>query len=53
MCEILNTMEPRFGTASAGKVFVAVAILKLIEKRKLFLDSCIGDLLDWQNENID
>ena len=52
-CKVLNTMETRFGTASAGKVFVALAILKLIEEKKLSFDTCIGDLLDWQNENID
>jgi len=46
---IPNTVETKFATASAGKVFVAVGILKLIETGKLSLNSTIGDILplDW------
>ena len=33
--EIPNTFETRFASASAGKVFVAVGILQLIEQGKL------------------
>ena len=36
--EIPNTMETKFASASAGKVFVAVAILQLIEQGKLNFD---------------
>lgn len=45
-----NTPETRFGTASAGKVFVAVGVLQLVEKGLLRLDSCIGEALplDWK-----
>ena len=45
-----NTPGTRFGTASAGKVFVAVGVLQLVEKGLLRLDSCIGDVLpmDWK-----
>jgi CubicO group peptidase (beta-lactamase class C family) len=37
--------ETRFPTASAGKVFVAVAILQLIEQGKITLDSTLKDTL--------
>lgn len=43
--EIPNEVDTRFGTASAGKVFVAVAILQLIEKGQLRFDSKSSDLL--------
>lgn len=44
-----NTLETKFATASAGKVFVAVAILQLIESGKLSFHDTIGELLtmDW------
>lgn len=42
-----NTADTRYATASAGKVFVAVAILQLIERGRLDFDSQIGDLLDF------
>ena len=41
-----NTMDTRFASASAGKVFVAVGILQLIEQGKLRLDDTLGQLLD-------
>ncbi len=45
-----NTAETRFATASAGKVFVAVGILQLIEKGQLHFEDTIGTLLamDWR-----
>jgi CubicO group peptidase (beta-lactamase class C family) len=51
--EILNEMDTKFPTASAGKGFVAVGILQLIEKGKLSFESCIGDILDFDLKNID
>ena len=47
---IPNRLDTRFATASAGKVFVASAILRLIEDGALKLEDTIGDLLpiDWQ-----
>lgn len=50
---ILNTLETKFATASAGKVFVAVAILQLIEKNALHFDDTLGKLLDFQLNQID
>lgn len=51
--QIPNTIDTKFATASAGKVFVAVAILQLIEQGKLSFDSKIGDLLSFDLHNID
>ena len=51
--EIPNTLETRFATASAGKVFVAVGILQLIEQGKLKFDDTLGKLLDIRLNNID
>ena len=42
-----NQTDTKFGTASAGKAFVATGIMKLIEDGKLSLQSKIGDLLDF------
>ena len=42
-----NQTDTKFGTASAGKAFVAVGIMKLVEDGKVSLDSKIGDLLDF------
>ena len=47
---IPNEVNTKFATASAGKVFVAVAILQLIEKGELNFGDTIGKLLpgiDW------
>ena len=48
--KVLNNMDTRFATASAGKVFVAVGILQLVEQGKLHLEDTIGALLalDWK-----
>ena len=51
--KISNRHDTRFATASAGKVFVAVAVLKLIENGSLDFDSTIGDLLDLDWKGID
>ena len=47
--QIPNTLETKFATASAGKVFVATAILQLIERGKLRLSDTLGSILplDW------
>ncbi|MCY9547201.1 serine hydrolase domain-containing protein [Lysinibacillus xylanilyticus] len=51
--KVSNEIDTRFGTASAGKVFVAIAILQLIEQSRISFDSCIGDILNFDLKNID
>jgi len=51
--QIRNTVDTKFQTASAGKFFVAVGIMQLIEAGRLSLDSQIGDLLDFALHQID
>ncbi|KOS61746.1 serine hydrolase [Lysinibacillus agricola] len=51
--KVSNEIDTKFATASAGKVFVAIAILQLIEQRQLSFDSCIGDILNFDLKNID
>jgi len=51
--KIPNEIETKFATASAGKVFVAVGILQLIQKGKLDLNDSIGDILDFDLRAID
>ena len=51
--EIPNTIDTKFASASAGKVFVAVAILQLIEQGKLNFEDTLGKLLDIDFYNID
>ena len=48
--EIPNQVDTKFATASAGKVFVAVGILQLVEQGKLKLEDTIGQILpmDWK-----
>lgn len=50
---IPNTVETRFASASAGKVFVAAGILRLIEQGEMALDSTLGQLLDMDLQRID
>ena len=50
---IPNEMDTKFPTASAGKAFVAVGILKLIESGKLSLDASLGDLVSFDLKAID
>jgi len=51
--EIPNTLETKFASASAGKVFVAVGILQLIEQGKLRFEDTLGSLLDMELGQID
>lgn len=51
--KIENRIDTKFATASAGKVFVAVAILQLIEKGQLHFSDKIGQLLDFDLKNMD
>ena len=51
--EIPNAVDTRFGTASAGKAFVAAAILKLIEEESLNFETALGDVLDFDLKEID
>ena len=51
--EVPNTLDTKFATASAGKVFVAVGILQLIEKKKLLFQDTIGKLVDFDLRGID
>ncbi len=53
MTRIPNTIETKFASASAGKVFVAVGILQLIEQGKLQFDDTLGTLLDIPLNKID
>jgi len=51
--KIPNTLETRFASASAGKVFVAVGILQLIEQGKIKFNDTLGTLLDIDLHSID
>ena len=51
--KIPNEIDTKFGTASAGKAFVAVGILQLIEAGKLCFDDCISNFLDFDLKSID
>ena len=51
--EVPNTLDTRFASASAGKVFVAVGILQLIERAQIQFDDRIGALLDMDLHAID
>ena len=48
--ELPNNIDTKFASASAGKVFVAVGILQLIESGKIKFEDTIGDLIkiDWK-----
>ncbi len=48
-----NRIDTRFATASAGKVFVAVGILQLIESGRLRFADSLGELLDLDLKAID
>ena len=48
-----NRLDTKFPTASAGKAFVAVGILKLIEEGKLNFDTTIKEVLDFDLHQID
>lgn len=51
--EIPNSIDTKFASASAGKVFVAVGILQLIEQGRLNFDDVIGNIMDIDLHNID
>lgn len=51
--KILNEFNTKFATASAGKVFVAVGILQLIENNMLKFDDEIGKILKFDLKQID
>lgn len=51
--KIRNEIDTKFATASAGKVFVAVGILQLIEGGKLNFDDKVGNILDFDLKAID
>lgn len=51
--EIPNGIDTKFASASAGKVFVAVGILQLIEQGKIKFEDTLGKLLDINLHNID
>lgn len=42
-----NVVDTRFATASAGKAFVAVGIMQLVEQGKLDLDMRLSELVDF------
>lgn len=48
-----NDFDTKFATASAGKVFVAVGILQLIEKCLIYFEDTIGEILDFDLKQID
>lgn len=50
--EIPNSLDTKFASASAGKVFVAVGILQLIEQGKIKFEDTLGKLLDIDLNNI-
>jgi len=51
--ELPNTIETKFASASAGKVFVAVGILQLIEQGKINFNDTLGNLLDIDLRDVD
>lgn len=51
--QIPNTLDTKFASASAGKVFVAVGILQLIEQGRLHFGDTLGSLLDLDLHSID
>ncbi|MDR0557193.1 MAG: beta-lactamase family protein [Treponema sp.] len=51
--KIPNEIDTKFATASAGKVFVAVGVLQLIENNRINLNDTIGNVLDIDLKKID
>lgn len=51
--EVPNSLETKFASASAGKSFVAVGILQLIDRGKINLEDTLGNLLDIELNSID
>lgn len=50
---INNKVDTKFPTASAGKAFVAVGIMRLIREGYLSLDTTIGSVLNFDLQSID
>jgi CubicO group peptidase (beta-lactamase class C family) len=50
--QIPNQVETRFRIASISKMFTAVAVLQLVQKGKIALDTRITDLLELENTQI-
>lgn len=50
--EIPKSLDTKFASASAGKVFVAVGILQLIEQGKIKFEDTLGKLLNIDLNNI-
>ncbi|MDR1754661.1 MAG: beta-lactamase family protein [Eubacterium sp.] len=48
-----NTIDTKFATATAGKSFIACAIMRLIEQGRLRLNSQIGNIIDVHLGKID
>ncbi|WP_086314511.1 hypothetical protein A5821_002086 [Enterococcus sp. 7F3_DIV0205] len=51
--QIKNNVDTIFGTASGSKTFVAIAIMKLIEEKKIGIDQPINRILSKKMPNID
>lgn len=51
--QIPNTLDTRFASASAGKVFVAAGILQLIAQGKIRFDDTLGKLVEMDWHKID
>ena len=51
--EVLNEYDTKFATASAGKIFVAVGILQLVENNLLKLNDKISEILKIDLKQID
>lgn len=51
--QVPNVLNTKFASASAGKVFVAVGILQLIERGKLRFADTLGSLLEMDLHSID
>lgn len=50
---IPNELNTRFETASAGKTFVAAGILRLIEAGELSFETTLGEVLDFDLQEVD
>ncbi len=50
--KVKNTVETLFDTASVTKLFTAVAILQLVDKKALRIDDKIVDIIDLKGTRI-
>lgn len=51
--QVPNTIDTKFASASAGKVFVAVGILQLIQQGRLRFEDTLGSLLELDLHDMD